>query len=76
MKYINACILTDLCTGFEFSTGYHCKVYEPTGEPFCEPSCDLGNGGCSNGEIYSLINVTCVRAPCPPTVTCTPTAGT
>ena len=68
-------ILTDPCTGFECPTGSQCKVYEPTDEPFCEPSCDLDNGGCSDGEMCSLVNVTCVRAPCPPAVQCTPTTG-
>ena len=65
-------ILTDSCTGFECPTGSQCKVYEPTGEAFCEPSCDLNNGGCPANQRCSLETVQCVRAPCPPVVKCTP----
>ena len=65
-------ILTDRCTGFECPTGSQCKVYEPTREAFCEPSCDLNNGGCPANQRCSLETVQCVRAPCPPVVKCTP----
>ena len=59
-----ACNITDC------PRGSRCKIYEPTGEPFCEPSCDLDNGGCADNETCSLRNVTCARAPCPPVVEC------
>ena len=64
--------LTDPCSGFPCPNGSQCQIYEPTGEPFCEPSCDLDNGGCADDETCSLEEVTCVRAPCPPVVKCTP----
>ena len=59
-----ACNITDCPRGSQ------CKIHEPTGEPFCEPSCDLDNGGCADNETCSLRNVTCARAPCPPVVEC------
>ena len=60
----------DPCNGFECPTGFQCKVFKPTGEAFCDPSCDLDNGGCADDETCSLENVTCVRTPCPPVVKC------
>ena len=47
-----------------------CKIFKPTGEAFCEPSCILNNGGCQANEICSLVVVNCVRAPCPPIIQC------
>ena len=47
-----------------------CKVDESVHEAYCEPSCDLDNGGCADDEICSLKQVTCVSAPCPPVVQC------
>ena len=62
----------DACVGFECPTGSRCKVYEPTGEAYCEPSCDIDNGGCADDEVCSLEDKVCVRSPCPPQVKCTP----
>ena len=50
--------------------GFACKVFKPTGEAFCEPSCDLQNGGCPRDRKCTLVDVVCVRAPCPPIVEC------
>ena len=63
---------TDSCCNYTCPTGSQCKVYQPTGEAFCEPSCDLDNGGRPADQTCSLQTVQCVRAPCPPTVNCSP----
>ena len=64
LTVIDPCALVDCLPG---ST---CKVYRPTGEAFCEPSCDINNGGCAKDQICQLNQVQCVRAPCPPVVEC------
>jgi len=61
----------DGCAAVTCPTGSQCEVYEPTGETFCNPSCDLDNGGCPAGHTCSLQDVQCVRPPCPPVVQCT-----
>lgn len=60
------------CENTYCKKGSECKMHEPTGKPYCEPSCDLDNGGCADDELCSLRNVTCIQAPCPPAVDCTP----
>ena len=55
----------------ECPIGTRCKIYEPTGEAFCEPSCSIENGGCDSDEVCTLQDVVCVRSPCPPMVQCT-----
>ncbi len=50
--------------------GHRCEVDKETGETFCNPNCELDNGGCSSDQICSLLSVQCVRSPCPPTVQC------
>ena len=62
----------DPCDNYTCRTGTQCKVYKPTGEAFCDPSCDLDNGGCPANQTCSLQIVQCVRAPCPPVVQCSP----
>ena len=62
--------IADPCEHFGCPTGSTCKVFQPTGEAFCQPSCDLDNGGCASNETCSLQQVQCVRAPCPPVVKC------
>ena len=60
----------DPCSTIKCQCGHHCEVFKPTGEPFCAPNCSLDNGGCSKGELCTLQQVQCVRAPCPPVVQC------
>ena len=60
----------DPCTGFVCQRGSSCKVDDQTGDAYCEPSCDLDNGGCRGDQICELQTVQCVRAPCPPIVNC------
>ena len=51
--------------------GYQLKKYLPTGEQYCEPSCDIDNGGCDDDKDCSLRSVTCPpNRPCPPVVQC------
>ena len=50
-------------------------MFRPTGEAFCEPSCELSNGGCPEGTLCRLRTVFCVRAPCPPVVDCVEPTG-
>lgn len=59
------------CIGVFCDRGLECKVDDQTGEAFCEPSCELDNGGCRDDQICELQTVQCVRAPCPPVVKCT-----
>ena len=59
------------CANHTCPTGSRCRVFKPTGEAFCEPSCSINNGGCSANQTCSLEVVQCVRAPCPPVVKCT-----
>ena len=61
----------DPCSDFECPRGSACNVFEPTNEPFCDPSCKLDNGGCNNNQTCELQPAICVRAPCPPDVVCT-----
>ena len=63
-------VMLDPCLSKECPTGSSCRVFEVTGEAFCEPSCELENGGCENLQKCELVNVTCSRAPCPPVVNC------
>ena len=61
---------TNPCAAVQCLKGSRCEVFEPTGEPFCTPSCAIDNGGCPDGQICTIQDVTCVRAPCPNAVKC------
>ena len=51
--------------------GSKCKVDETVHQAYCEPSCDLDNGGCTDNEVCSLQQQqNCASAPCPPIVQC------
>jgi len=50
--------------------GSQCKVDQTVHKAYCEPSCDLDNGGCADDEVCSLQQATCVGGPCPPVVQC------
>ena len=62
--------LGDPCKDHNCPTGSKCEVFEPTGEAYCNASCDLDNGGCAANQICSLKVIQCVRPPCPPEVQC------
>ena len=69
---IMGCVTADRdpCEYHECPTGSKCKVFEANGETYCEPSCDLKNGGCAANQTCSLQVVQCIRAPCPFVVKC------
>ena len=55
--------------------GSQCKVGETDHQAYCEPSCDLDNGGCADNEVCSLQQQqqqqqNCTSGPCPPVVQC------
>ena len=63
-------VMLDPCLSKECPMGSSCRVFEVTGEAYCEPSCELENGGCERHQKCELMNVTCKRTPCPPVVSC------
>ena len=50
--------------------GSQCKVDETVHQAYCEPSCDLDNGGCADNEVCTLQQQTCTNGPCPSVVQC------
>ena len=42
---------TDPCITMECPKGSECKVFPPTGEAYCDPSCDIDNGGCDDDQL-------------------------
>ena len=63
----------DPCEGFDCGSSARCKLHPYTSEPFCEPSCELDNGGCPANQECLLKEVQCESCPCPPVVECTHT---
>ena len=57
-----------LVKGLPIGSSY--RVFDVTGEAYCEQSCELENGGCKSHQKCELVNVTCPSAPCPPVVNC------
>jgi hypothetical protein len=47
-----------------------CRVYSPTGEGYCDPTCYFFNGGCKSNEQCSVVPVNCIKAPCPSVIKC------
>ena len=64
---------TDPCATVLCDVGYYCVSDSATGDVYCQPSCDIANGGCAEDEQCSLELVACITTPCPPQVVCTPT---
>ena len=53
------------------SRGTECRVDETVHQAYCEPSCDLDNGGCADNKVCSLQQQkNCTGGPCPPVVQC------
>ena len=61
--------LVDPCYLVDCAPGYECLVYEPTGEAYCSPNCEELNP-CAADEECVLTTVNCIRAPCPPMLSC------
>ena len=49
-----------------------CGVDPLSERPFCQPSCDFNNGGCSDEEVCVQGRIFCIRSPCPQPVNCIP----
>ena len=61
--FVDPCYLVDCAPGYE------CLVYEATGEAYCSPNCEELNP-CAPDEQCVLTTVYCIRAPCPPILSC------
>ena len=63
---------THPCASAICPIGSVCRVYigNSTNTTYCQPSCEIDNGGCKRGERCSLIKQTCFLQPCPPQVEC------
>ena len=61
---------TDPCSLLDCPSHAQCKVFTPTNMAYCDPSCDVDNGGCKKEETCQLNEVECVTAPCPRVVEC------
>ena len=64
----------NLCSRVHCANGFRCKVSK--GVAFCNPDCNLKNGGCASNQLCSLKNVICIRSPCPPIRICKDIAPT
>ena len=61
---------TDPCNTLECPVGSELKVFPDTGEEYCEPSCDIDNGGCGDDMICSPALPVCFEQPCIGAVVC------
>ena len=59
----------DPCYMFDCAPGYECLVYSETGEAYCSPNCEELNP-CGPDERCVITAVNCIRAPCPPYLSC------
>ena len=64
-------IFSTECRDVVCPRGSVCTLHAPSNETFCDPSCDVDNGGCaSNQTCLVTSNVTCTTPPCPSIVEC------
>ena len=68
MLYIHV-MHVDPCSTIDCYEGYECLIYEETGEGYCSPNCEELNP-CGPDEQCITTTVYCVRAPCPPVLSC------
>ena len=69
-NYFN--VVDNPCAVVRCANGYTCEVDAATGRAYCNPSCELNNGGCRADEQCTLVDVECFTTPCPPMVQCVP----
>ena len=62
--------IVDPCSIVLCPVGSICKVEHDTGLAYCEPSCDIENGGCGPNQICTLVPRICELTHCPPRVNC------
>ena len=62
----------DPCAGYQCGKGTECDFVPSTGEPFCNPTCDVDNGGCDEDEMCKLAPASCVSpdVPCKNAIQC------
>ena len=74
MNYIYIPVHTDSCVSVDCPPHTVCRVFPQTGEPYCDPSCDIDNGGCEYDEICQLLATPCAAPPpprpCPHVIVC------
>lgn len=59
---------TNPCAAVSCVEGQRCEVDDETGEPYCAGGCE--GVECPDGQHCELVEVQCVRAPCPPVPEC------
>ena len=59
------------CPEVQCEPGHQCEVVSSTGEPFCNPTCQVDNGGCGEDECIEGLS-SCVNPdePCFKSVIC------
>lgn len=63
---------TDPCSALVCPVGSVKKEFPVTGEEYCDPSCDIDNGGCDNDKFCTLGEPFCFNPmkPCMQEVIC------
>lgn len=64
----SSCLAASPCSELDCNPGQTCEIFEPTGEAFCADTCDALE--CPDGQECRLVDVLCVREPCPPIAQC------
>ena len=67
--------VVDVCATISCPAGTRCTIDINSGTPYCDPSCEYENGGCSDDEICKMRPVYCITTPCPEFVECLPRKG-
>lgn len=65
---VAVCIPDDPCADLPCEQGQECRIWAPTGEAYCRDTCQI----CGEDERCDFVQPSCVTAPCPPIVQCTP----
>ncbi|XP_065884398.1 IgGFc-binding protein-like isoform X2 [Dysidea avara] len=69
--YLSQALVIEECREVVCPRGSVCKLHGPSNETYCDPSCDVDNGGCASNQTCSVTSsVTCVTPPCPSVVEC------
>ncbi|MCB9539980.1 MAG: hypothetical protein H6704_27520 [Myxococcales bacterium] len=60
----------DACAAVRCGENQTCRIFAETGEAYCADTCE--GRACREGSHCELVEVQCVRAPCPPVAQCVP----